>query len=403
MPFPPIDGGAQLIHNTTTGLLANGVMLKTLAINPSRNYVDPASLPPEYLAATGFEALRVDTGINAAGLAQNLFSKASYFVSRFASADFAGKIAEVLQAREYDIVQLEHLYLCRYIQTIRKFSKAKIVLRPQNVEYVIWERYLGLVKNPMKKFFLQTAISRLKEFERGVRETLDGILPVTRDDAAIFSSFPGNCPVQVVTMGYDQASLADYDFERQYTVPPVFYHLGSMDWLPNVEAVRWFLEMVWPLLEGRRQRAEGGSEVVKGIIAGRKMPGWVYRYDTDRLAVLGEVTKPLPFQEDKPVMIVPLWSGSGIRAKIIEGMALGKTIISTGIGAQGIDCEHGKNILIANTPEEFADAIIRCLNSPETCRRIGENARKLSLQKYDHILNAKHMISFYHEILYHHG
>jgi glycosyltransferase involved in cell wall biosynthesis len=125
------------------------------------------------------------------------------------------------------------------------------------------------------------------------------------------------------------------------------------------------------------------------------MPDWVYKYKSDNMEVLDEIIQPLVYQEDKTIMIVPLLSGSGIRAKIIEGLALGKTIISTSIGAQGIDCESGKNILIADSPEEFSAHIIRCVNDPDLCRRLGENARKLSQEHYQSSATTKKMLEFY--------
>ena len=393
MPNPPKDGGCQVMHYTTLGLLANGVNVKTLAINPSRNLIDVNVLSKEYIQNVSFESVNVDTKIKPLKILLNLFKKESYFIERFISDAFKDKITQILKKGNYEIIQLEHLYLCKYIDTIRKYSSAKIILRPQNVEYVIWERYLISNKNPVKKFVLKIATKRLKAFEQSINNKVDGIIALTKQDNELFLSFNKNVKSTIISMGFDYEKLCNYDFQKQVNSKPMFYHLASMDWLPNIEAVQWFIQNVIPIIE------KNNTEL-KIIIAGRNMPKWVYKHKSNILEVIDEVKAPLSFQEDKQIMIVPLWSGSGIRAKIIEGLALGKVIISTTIGAQGIDYTHNENILIADTPEDFYKQMIRCLKSEELRNKLTVNSRKLSIEKYNHLNTAKKMIEFYKECLY---
>jgi len=389
MPFPPFDGGAQVMHFTTKGLIANKIDVKVLAINPTRIFIDANELSEDYKSSTRFECLKVDTRIKPFNFLINLFKRESYFIERFISREFEDKLAAILKAEHFDIVQLEHLYLCKYINVIKLQSKAKIILRPQNVEYIIWERYLKGLKNPIKKIALSIAIKRLKKYEQSVNSQLDGIMALTNEDAAIFSSFSGKTSIVVIPMGYDYEKLTGYNYEKQYS-SSVVYHLGTMDWLPNEEAVKWFLKKVLPLINDKR---------IKFILAGKKMPKWVYNHESENVSILDEISNPLNFQEDKHIMIVPLLSGSGIRAKIIEGLALGKTIISTTIGAQGIEYENGKDMLIADTEEEFATQIVRCTNSIELCREIGKNAKQLSVRNYHYENTTKKMIAFYKSLL----
>jgi polysaccharide biosynthesis protein PslH len=390
MPYPPLDGGAQVMQFTTQGLLHHGVSLDLLAINPTRRYTDLTVLPEDSVRSTRFRAVKVDTRVRPARLLLNLCKKESYFIERFYSEDFEKTLADILSKNFYDIVQLEHLYLCLYIGTIRTYSSARIVLRPQNVEHVIWQRYLKGVRNPLSKFLLSVATKRLKRFEVEAGSLVDGIIALTGDDAGTFSSFT-KVPVTILPMGYFHDKLGDFDFEKQYRSRPLVYHLGSMDWLPNEEAVRWFLTRVMPHLSQHKR--------AKVIIAGRKMPTWVYKYRSEQVDVLDEVKTPVEFQEDKPIMIVPLLSGSGIRAKIIEGLAMGKTFISTSVGAQGIACVHGKNILIADDEKSFAALILKCIDDQELCREIGTNARRLSAASYHYQSIGSGMIRFYSELL----
>lgn len=392
MPYPPKDGGAQLVHYTSRGLIAHGIDLSVLSVNPLRCFVPPESLPENYVSDCNFKCVRVDTRLHPLRMITNLFGSESYFIDRFRSADFESALIALLKEKDFDIVQIEHLYLCRYVSVIRRWSRAAIVFRPQNVEHEIWERYLRNLREPVRRVLLRTAVRRLKKFEGRVPGTVDGIIALTPDDAAFFRSASDRTPVETIPMGYDYEKLKDYDPEEQYRYPLSVYHLGSMEWLPNEEAVWWLIRKVLPVLE---EKMFSG----KIHIAGRNMPGRIFRYKSDMLKITAEVNDPLDFQKDKQIMIVPLWSGSGIRAKIIEGLALGKTIISTSVGAQGIRYDDGKNLLIADTPEAFASHIVRCAENPALCREMGRQAAMLGRSRYDYFLNAGGMITFYQQIM----
>lgn len=392
MPNPPSDGGAQAIHNTTRGLLENNMDVNVIAINPSRNYIDVNDLPIDYIKTTKFESVYVSTEIKSIKILLNFFKKDSYFIERFKSKEFEAKLIEVLSNKTYDIIQLEHLYIFLYLDIIKKYSKAKLVFRPQNIEYVIWERYLNNVRNPFKKLFIKIATKRLKKFEKTESNKIDGIIALTKDDANIFKTIVDEVFVVDIPMGFDFSNLKSYDFAEQYNEFPIFYHLGSMDWLPNEEAIRWFIEEVLDLVVDKMPD-------VKIHIAGRNMQNYFYQRKSNNLIIEGEIKKPLDYQKNKAIMIVPLLSGSGIRAKIIEGIALGKTIITTTIGAQGIKYIKGENLLIADTPEEFVEQMFKCYQSKDFCRTIGNNAQKLANSKYHYISIAKEIINYYSELI----
>ena len=133
------------------------------------------------------------------------------------------------------------------------------------------------------------------------------------------------------------------------------------------------------------------------------MQDYFYHKKSNNLIVEGEIKDPIEYQRNKAIMVVPLLSGSGIRAKIVEGLALGKTIITSTIGAQGIKYKDGENIIISNTPQEFAEQILKCYHSVDYCRMIGNNARELSISKYHYISTTKDMICFYKKLIKEHA
>lgn len=174
----------------------------------------------------------------------------------------------------------------------------------------------------------------------------------------------------------------------EMTKPVGLFHLGSMDWMPNLEAIEWFLNDVWP-------DVKKAVPDMKLNLAGKSMPQWLMNSPDHNIETLGHIKDAKQYMNDNGIMIVPLLSGSGMRVKIIEGMALGKVIISTSIGAEGIEYEHGKDIFIADTPNEFVDAIVTCSSDIELCNTVGRNAKELVRTKYDNLIISEKLIDFY--------
>jgi len=388
MPFPLFDGGAISIYNTALGLISQKADIKVFALNTPKNQVDQKSIPDDFREKARFEYSVVDTRIIPLKALINLFSNKSYFVERFFSKEFNAHLIQILKDEEFDIVQIEHVYMCLYFDTIKKYSKAKVVFRPQNVENLVWSRFLKNKINPVSKTYLRIATTRLLKFEKNVANKVDGIIAISQEDANLFSSYAPETPLTDIPLGFNFDNISNYDVNQQYNDFPVFYHLGSMDWLPNVQGIKWFIEEVIPFIK----------EVYPNFIfriAGKKMPEWFFKRQNKNLIVDGEIRDSLKYHEDKAIMIVPLLSGGGIRIKIIEGMALGKTIISTSTGAEGIPYTDRENILIANNKEDFVRQISKCLHSKEFCREIGRKAQILATKNYDYNKTAKSMIRFY--------
>jgi glycosyltransferase involved in cell wall biosynthesis len=158
--------------------------------------------------------------------------------------------------------------------------------------------------------------------------------------------------------------------------------------MPNAEGIKWVLENVW-------MKVQQKNPELKFYLAGRNMPQWLLDYKMQNVVILGEVPDSQKFINSKSIMLVPLFSGGGMRVKIIEGMSLGKTIISTSIGAEGIDYEQGKNLLIANDSQAFIDAISTCATQKTVAETLGLNARKLIEQKYDNTVICGQLSDFY--------
>ena len=198
-PYPASEGGPMAMNSIITGLLEAGHQIKILAINSEKFHVKESDIPEEYRQKTGIELIDVDLSVNPLNALLNLFTMKSYHVERFISKEFTHRLTEILEKEQFDVVQLEMLYMAPYVETIRKHSKAMIVLRAHNVEHKIWERIAKETKFFPKRWYINHLASTLKEYELSALETVDGIAAITRKDAAFFRKY---CSKPVIDIPY---------------------------------------------------------------------------------------------------------------------------------------------------------------------------------------------------------
>ncbi len=388
-PFPPKEGGPIAMHNLASGLMLQNHNVDILAINTHKYHVDVDNLPVDYRYKTNFTTVFIDTNIKILDAFLNLFSSKSFHVKRFESHEFNNTLEHILENKNFDIVQLETIYVAPYISTIRRYSKAKIVLRSHNIEHLIWSRYANTIKNPLKRNYLNYLTRKLRKYEKEVFSKVDGIATITSVDANYINTLEFSTPVSVVPFGLDFSKCI---FQTPQNGNPTFFHLGSMDWMPNQEGIKWFLNECMP-------------EIAKKFpdnfvfLAGRNMPVWINNFKFPNLINVGEVEDSTEFMNSKNIMFVPLLSGSGVRVKIIEGMALGKTIISTSVGAEGINYKQNENILIADTPEQFIEKFQLCIEDKELCRTVGQNARKLIESEHNISVTTQKLLDLYSVVI----
>jgi glycosyltransferase involved in cell wall biosynthesis len=394
--YPPKDGGAICSFNLTKAFSALGCEVTVLAMNTPKHYYNIKNLPHEIKQIADFIAVDVDTEIKILPALYNLLQNRSYHIARFISSAYNDKLIELLHKKEFDIIQLEGLPLSLYVETIRCFSEAKIVMRAHNVEHEIWERIANNEKSRVlgiKKWYLKILAIQLKKYEIERLNKYDILIPISERDAEKFKSLGCELPMYVCPATYDETVLKPDKSKMDF--PSVFF-IGGLDWMPNVEGLKWFLEKVWKKINTQcpdvkfyiAGRNIHKAKTIHSIIAGLK-----------NVVVVGEVENGYDFMNSKAVMVVPLFSGSGIRVKIIEGMALGKTIVSTSIGAEGIPCKDGQNILIADTADAFAEKIIKCINEKIYFSIIGDNALHFAKWQYSSMEVTKKLINFYQQEL----
>lgn len=385
IPYPPLDGGSIATYNMIMGLKEAGWDVSLFSLNTKKHYFNPVELPENFISQPALTTCFVNTDVKVLPAFLNLFSSQAYNVSRFYHPDVEKALEDLLRNSSFDAIQFEGLFMTPYLDKVRKYSGAPVLLRAHNVEHQIWERMARQAAIP-KKWYLSLLSSRLKSYEKAAIPRFDAVAAITSKDAGHFEELsPQQKHIFPLPAGID-TSLLEPDFSQ--VEENAVFHIGSLDWLPNQEGVRWFLENVWP--EVKRKVPEA-----KFYLAGRNIPAELNRIKAEGVEVVGEVESAYEFIKQKGIMVVPLLSGSGIRIKILEGMALQKAIVSTSLGAEGIECEHEKNILLADKAETFARQIIRLLQDKDQMQAIGEKARSEMIKNHGRTAIAREITEYY--------
>jgi glycosyltransferase involved in cell wall biosynthesis len=389
-PYPPNDGSSIAIYNMGAGFIANDVELYVLTINTKKHFKADADVPQEYRTKAHYQSVFENTDVSAFGALKNLFSSQSYFVSRFYFKDFENKLIEKLKSTTFDVIQLEGLFVATYIPVIKKYSKAKIVLRAHNIEYLIWERHLKNESSFLKKWYVGLQTKRLKNFELKVLKDLDAIVTITDFDKTVFEKMDYKKPIYTCITGVDVETYRQKASTNRK--PKTIFHFASMDWMPNIEAVEWFLNNCWKNILKQVPEA-------KFVMAGRNMPQRLSKLNQPNVLVVETVKDSKVFYNEHEIMLVPLLSGSGLRIKIIEGMAYGKAIVSTSVGAEGINYTNGKNILIADTAADFTRAVVELLKDDTKRQTLEQGALNFAEKEFDNKKVVAGLVNFYKTIL----
>lgn len=389
-PLPLNDGGCIAINDISKGLINELGSIKVLTINTLKHPFNLKYYDKQYLENTNIESSFVNTKINIIDAFLNLVKNNSYNISRFFSSDFNDLIIKTLKSESFDIVLLESLFTTPYIKTVRSYSKSKIILRSHNIEYIIWERLSMKNNNPFKKLYLRLLSIQLKNYEFGILKKIDGIATISNKEKNKYLELEFPLKIVTIPFGIETKNYKNKTKNREDRKLK-FFHLGSMDWKPNLEAVGWLLDEIWPKIQKKIPNAELH-------LAGKNMPDWLFKKKNINVFNHSEVKDSSKFISDHDVMLVPLLSAGGIRIKIIEGMAHGKAVISTKIGAEGIEYKNQENILIADSSKEFYNEALKIYSGETNFYKIGENAREHILQTYDQNKISKKLVSFFESV-----
>lgn len=389
-PYPLKDGESIAVTFLSRAFRELDCKVSLLAMNTSKHYTDIEKLPPSFDHYEEMRCTYLNNDVTTIGALKNLFSQKSYHLSRFYSEEFERQLISMLEENEYDIVQIESLYLAQYINVIKEHSDALVVMRAHNVEHEIWDRITVNTEFLPKRLYLKYLTRKLEEAEKAYLSKYDYLVAISDRDLKKFRNMGYMNGATIAPIGIKVEEYVPVNLDKINQELKLCF-IGSLDWVPNIEGMEWFLDKVW-------------SSIVEDYpslnfhIAGSNAP-YNHSYNRASTTFFGEVKSARGWLSNYNVMIVPLLSGSGMRAKIIEAMALGMVVITTSIGLEGIPAEHMENVLVADTVEDFHEVFEYLTSNHSEVNRIGENARKFAEAKYDNILIASQLLATYEKYL----
>ncbi|MDA8692881.1 glycosyltransferase family 4 protein [Saprospiraceae bacterium] len=372
-PYPPKDGESVAILAMAKGYRLLGHNVDLLAMNTIKHHVEIdliSGIEPYY---NNHWSCRVNTNVDIKDAFTNLFSSKSYNIERFISPSYKEELIKVLKNNSYEIIQLETLYLTPYIDTIKKYSQAAIVLRSHNIENEIWYNLSASESNIMRKLYYKLCYKRLKEYEMSSINQYDMILPITDRDKATYLKINPKLNIKTVEVGIQ---LTDYNIEQTCVSCERFGYIGSLDWRPNIEGLNWFFDNIWNKLYAE-------FPDLKFHLAGRNADQEFLDKLPHGVEYFGEVDDATAFISTLDAVIVPLLSGSGIRIKILESMAMAKTVISTPKGFEGIGIVDMENAIVFESYNDIQSKFKVWKSDSNLREKLSTNARAYIAEHFD--------------------
>jgi len=304
------------------------------------------------------------------GLLANVFSRYPYSVWKHYTRRYENRLREVLRDGPFDLVHCECTVYARFLRVVERLPK---LVMAHNIESQILYRRAQQSRTLVERGFFGLQARRMESFEREVLRQADWVTVVTELDAE-----------QVRAWGVQRTSLVENGVDVDQFVPlegkcdsDEILFLAALDWYPNLDALDYLLKDILPLV---RQASPSARLRIVGRRPPARLKEWIAR--CPGVELVGEVADVRPFLTRAAVVVVPLRIGGGSRIKILEALAMGKAVVSTSVGAEGLAVKDGVHLLLADAPSDFAARTVGLLKSSEERLRLGENGRKLVVERY---------------------
>lgn len=291
--------------------------------------------------------------------------------------------------RKFDIVQIEDLQLALFLDYLPKHLGAKTVLDFQDVDFRKYDRIYHFEKKITRRLRIWLHSRILRKWEPDFAGRFDLCLAISDIDKKLLLDANPRIHAETLPNGIE---LAEYRISPIQNPTPTIIFVGSMDYLPNVDAVIYFVEQIFPYI---RQQVPG----VEFHIVGNEPRPSVYALAGNGVVVTGQVPDVKPYYQQSWVSVVPLRAGGGIRNKILEAMALGRPTVSTTIGCEGLRVTHDKDILVSDDPHEFGELVVRLFRDEDLRARLIENGRQTVEKYYNWNTLAKQAVELYQSLI----
>lgn len=383
-PLWPTNTGARLRTFHLANALTKDCQVTILQITQPSDKPAPES-------PSGFQKVISATrgkGYTPAKILKGLAGPLPVTVLNYSSANVEEILSRTLESTPFDFVQIESIHLFRYFETIRKSkSSPAVVLDWHNIESELMQRYAAGEPNPAKKFIASRTAKLLEKLEENALQSFDAHTVVSEREQEKLRARNPTAAIHVIPNGVDITSFEDHSNNTPAARPTVLF-VGSMDYHANSDAILWFCAEIWPQIA-----AEYPALDFK--IVGRNPPASVQALASSRIFVTGTVDDVRPFYRQAFAVVVPLRIGGGTRLKILEAMAAGVPVISTRLGAEGLNANDHEQILLAENAAEFSACIRSLLANPEYALKLRSAALNLVTGHYNWAVLGQKLVNVY--------
>lgn len=385
-PFPSTDGGTLAMAAMLESFHRLGYEVEAIVYDTFKHPFTLSKIPSHLHATINWHPIPVNNRKYPLAAIRHLLQRRSYILHRFHTPAVTDYLEGLLHDHVFDLVHLDSFFTLPYIETIRNQTTAPIIYRAHNIEHKIWQALQGHLPL-IQKVYLRYETQLLAQSEYQLVGQADAIVAISPQDKEwLTNQFP-HIPIANIPFALDLPTN-----EKQAPLNDEVFHLGAMDWMPNQEAIKWFLEAVWPGVYATEPTA-------KLFLAGRDMPSTLFATQQQGVVVSGMVDDAQRFQMEHGIMVVPLQAGSGLRVKIIEGMALGRAIVTTSRGIAGIPATHGEQVWIADSATEMQEALITLIRDSQRRQALGQAGQAFCANHYSLDAVGQQIDTFYRKVM----
>ena len=364
IPYPPSDGHKKSIWGVIKYLSLLGHEIDIVAYRQNENLEAVRNEIEKYAKLF---VLDVQTGNSIFGALKNIFSSVPYNLSKYNRRELKDFLPGYFQKNNVDIIHVVNSHMGFVIDFIRRYSDAPVVLRQENLEMTIMKRYCQTQNNFLLKTYSFIQYKKFLKYEPALCEKFDKCIMMSREDDYELRKLNPNVNTTVIPLGIekDLLRMSSEQIEKYSLV-----HIGSLNWYPNLDGFDWFVQQIFPIVLKIIPEAKlylYGSQLPENYNLPKNL--------RDKIIVKGFVENIWEELRDKSLAVIPLRIGGGIRVKILEMLAAGKNIITTSLGKEGLELEDGREILIADSPQKFAEKIINFFHDNYDSVKMAEAGR----------------------------
>lgn len=316
---------------------------------------------------------------------RSLLTNQPWMMLRDDRREMRNLVANLAAREHFDLAHADQLNMAQYANLIPGIKR---LLDAHNALWQLYQRLAQTMPVGPRRWMLERDWRLLKRYEGDICRRFEAVTVVSNEDKQALSEAAGiNLPAVVIPISVD---MDEFPLIERNPDANHILSIGTMYWPPNIEGMLWFLREIHPLIREQLPQVEFD-------LIGARPPQEIVDYGQAGIGVHvhGFVDDPTVYLQQAGVMIVPLRAGSGMRVKILNALSQGLPIVTTGIGCEGIDVKHGEHLLIADTPAEFARAVVHLLNNPQEAKRLGLAGRELIKTRYDYRVACRPLDDIY--------